>query len=483
MTIGGRSVRTARHIPVENPADGTVFAEAPACAPAELDAAVAAAWSVHPYWAGLAEDARRAALLDCAAAIEDHLHEIAELLTREQGKPLRSARAEVALAAAWFRHTAELTLRPQLLVDEAGTVATLNRVPHGVVAAITPYNFPIILAVTKIAPALLAGNTVVLKPSPVTPLSSLRMGEVLAEKLPEGVLNTVAGDAALGAVLTSHADIRLISFTGSVESGRAIAQAAAADFKRVVLELGGNDPCIVLPGTDLTQVAGELFQRSMENSGQFCAAIKRVYVARRQQAELLERLSALARAATVGDGLDPATDYGPLTTLSQLERVDGLVAAARRAGARVVTGGRLLDRAGYFYPPTVVTDLPPGTELEMAEQFGPVIPVMAYDDLADAVKRANATEFGLGGSVWGHDDTARKVAGELECGTVWINTHGDLRHDVPFGGVRSSGVGVEYGYWGLLEYTRVKVLNRATETAAKPSHMSSPVLHEPAPEQ
>ncbi|TDB74923.1 aldehyde dehydrogenase family protein [Micromonospora sp. KC723] len=461
MTIAGRPVRSPDRLPVEDPATATVFAEAPQCTAAQLDDAVLGAVAALDGWARAGEDRRRAALLACGSVLAQAAEEVAELLTAEQGKPLRQARAEVALAADWFGHTAELSLPQQRLVTEEATEVTLGRTPVGPVAAIAPSNYPIILAVTKIAPALLAGNTVVLKPSPVTPLASLRMGQLLAGVLPPGVLNTVSGDGDLGPALVAHPAVRMVSFTGSTRSGRAIARRAADSFKRVVLELGGNDPCVLLPGTDVGQVAGEVFRRATVNSGQFCAAIKRVYAPEGQVAELTEALRAAAEAAVVGDGRDERTDLGPLVSQAQLEHVRRLVDEAAAAGGRVVTGGAPLPRPGHFYPPTVVTDLPPGTALEQDEQFGPVIPVIGYGDLDEAVARANGTRFALGGSVWGEPVAARAVAARLECGTAWINTHGDLRHDVPFGGLRESGSGVEYGHWGLLEYTHIKITHAA----------------------
>ncbi|WP_158883766.1 aldehyde dehydrogenase family protein [Amycolatopsis anabasis] len=446
-------------IGVEDPATGAVFAEVPVCSPAELDRTAGAAAAAAPGWARLSLQDRRKALLACGRTLAAHRDELAGLLTREQGKPLRGALGEIGLAADWFGHTAELGLEPERLVDEPGAEITLERVPHGVVAALAPFNFPIILAVTKLAPALLAGNTAILKPSPLTPLSSLRMVELLREVLPPGVLAAVTGGAGPGAALCAHPAVRLISFTGSIPVGREIARHAAAEFKRVVLELGGNDPAIVLPGADVDGIADALFDRALENSGQFCAAIKRIYVSHAQRADLVDALAARARNTVVGPGAEPATDLGPLAGRAQRDRVHELVTEARRAGARVVTGGRLPAGPGYFYPPTVVTDLPEGTRLETTEQFGPVIPVLGYSTVDEAVARANATEFGLGASVWGDERNARGVADALDCGTVWINTHGDLRPTVPFGGARCSGTGVEYGYWGLLEYTRIKVRN------------------------
>lgn len=466
MTIGGKPVEGIDAMPVENPATGENFAEAPACSAAELDRAVCAARDTFPRWAALPHQQRATGLIDCANALDGSVEEIAKLITLEQGKPLRESLAEVRLSADWFRRVAELSISSETLASDATGQITMDRVPHGVVAAITPANFPVLLAVVKIAPALLAGNTVVLKPSPSTPLSSLRLGEVLNDALLPGALNVVSGRAELGPALTGHPYVNLISFTGSMHTGQRVARAAAPEFKRVVLELGGNDACILLPGVDVAGLAEEIFRRSMVNAGQFCAAIKRVYVARDQERELVDALASLARSATVGDGMDPATDIGPLTTAEHLESVTELVSDAVNNGGRVVTGGVPLDRPGHFFAPTIVSELGASTRLEGAEQFAPVIPVLVYDDVSSAVKRANGTHYALGGSVWGPEAEAREVAARLDCGTVWVNTHGDLRHDVPFGGHRASGMGVEYGYWGLLEYTQIRVTNVAQRPAS-----------------
>ncbi|MFJ4640944.1 aldehyde dehydrogenase family protein [Streptomyces hygroscopicus] len=465
--LGAPSAGVTRYgpAPVENPALGEVFAHAPGCTPEQLDAVLDDAARAFPGWAATPFDARREHLLACHRALRAAVEPMAELLTREQGKPLKHARAEVRLAADWFAHTAHLVLAPRRLVDEPGVEVCLERVPHGVVAAIAPSNYPVLLAICKIAPALLAGNTVVLKPSPDTPLSSLMMGELLGEVLPAGTFAVVGGGTELGARLTVHPAVRLVSFTGSVDTGRAIARQAAADLKRIVLELGGNDPAVVLPGADVDAVARELFARSMTNSGQFCAAVKRVYVHRTQRRRLAEAMADLAGAAMVGDGLDPATEYGPLVSRAQRDRVAGMVDEAVRAGARVLAGGHVPDRPGHFYPPTVVTDLPSRSRLEEEEQFGPVVPVIAYDDPREAIDRADASPYGLGCSLWGDEDRARALAGRPRCGTVWLNTHGDLRHDVPFGGHRHSGIGVEYGPWGLHEYTQLKVHHIALRQA------------------
>jgi acyl-CoA reductase-like NAD-dependent aldehyde dehydrogenase len=457
---------------VEDPATGEIVGTAPDCSPDDLDRAVAAAARAYPSWAGRSDEDRRRDLRACGAAILARADELARLLTQEQGKPLDQARAEVNLAGAWFDHTADLTVAAEELVATGDRRVRLERVPHGVVAAIAPSNFPIILAVTKVAPALLAGNTVVLKPSPLTPLTTLLAGEILGEVLPSGVLNVVSGAGALGPALVGHAGVGLVSFTGSVPTGREIARRAAGDFKRVVLELGGNDACIVLPGADLPEVAGRVLAAAMVNSGQFCAAVKRVYVPQADLRDFAALLAERAGALVVGAGSAPGTDLGPLVSAAAVDRVADFTAEAARAGGRVETGGRRLDRPGHFYEPTVVSGLSASTRLEMQEQFGPALPVMGYETLAEAIDRANATEFGLGGSVWGPADLAGEVAGALDCGTVWINDHGDLRPDAPFGGIRSSGVGVEYGYWGLLEYTRIKVRNERITAPGRPPSSS-----------
>ncbi|MBL1099188.1 aldehyde dehydrogenase family protein [Streptomyces sp. 205] len=451
--------------PVENPALGEVFTHAPGCTPQALDAVLNDAARALPGWAAMSLDTRRERLLACHHVLLAAVDPMSELLTGEQGKPLHRARDEVRLAADWFAETARLDLAPERLVDEPGARIGLERVPHGVVAAIAPSNYPVLLAVCKIAPALLAGNTVVLKPSPDTPMSSLMMGELLGEVLPPGTFTVVGGGTELGARLTVHPAVRLVSFTGSVGTGRAIARQAAADLKRVVLELGGNDAAIVLPGTDAAAVAADLFASAMTNSGQFCAAVKRVYAPRGQHRQLAEAMAESARSAVVGDGLDPATEYGPLVSRAGRDRVAGMVEEAVRSGAQCLAGGHVPEGPGYFYPPTVVTGLPPGSRLEEEEQFGPVVPVIPYDDPAEAIGRANASPYGLGLSLWGDEDRAQALAELPQCGTVWLNTHGDLRHDVPFGGHRHSGIGVEYGHWGLLEYTQLKVHHIALRQA------------------
>ncbi|MFJ4653227.1 aldehyde dehydrogenase family protein [Nocardia sp. NPDC088792] len=456
MTIGGRKAAVIDTLPVENPADAEVFATAPAATAEQVEAAVAAARAAHRRWAALGIDARRAHLRKCGAALSTATDEVAALLTREQGKPLAKARAEVELSATWFSDTAGQDLAVEDLGDADADIR-LHHKPFGVVAAITPWNYPIILAVCKLAPALLAGNTVVLKPSPETPLSSLLMTEVLCEVLPPGVLNVVAGAGPVGRVLVEHAGVDKVSFTGSAQTGLAIAAAAARRLQRPTLELGGNDAAVVLSDAPIAQIAERLFWAAFENSGQYCTAVKRIYAHRTVYSDLIEALRSHAEQVVVGDGMDPATQLGPLVSARQRDRVAALVEDAVAGGGRIVTGGSRLDRPGHFYAPTIVAGAAADSRLVQEEQFGPALPILPYDDVEVAVAQANSTSFGLGGSVWGTPERATEVAAELDCGTAWINTHGELRHGVPFGGYRYSGAGVEYGALGLLEYTRPRV--------------------------
>jgi acyl-CoA reductase-like NAD-dependent aldehyde dehydrogenase len=300
----------------------------------------------------------------------------------------------------------------------------------------------------------------VLKPSPFTPLSTLQLGAVLSGALPRGVLNVVSGGNDLGAWLTAHPDVKKISFTGSVATGKRVGQTAAADLKRVTLELGGNDPAIVLPDVDPEAVALSLFWSAFTNSGQICTAVKRVYAPESLYEPLVAALTRIAKEVKVGDGLDPDTQLGPINNPMQLERVTALVEDARRRGGRIRAGGARLERKGYFFAPTIVTDVGDDVPVVSEEQFGPVLPVLSYRTLDEVIERANATHYGLGASVWGKSaDAARRVAGELDAGTVWINQHLALTSLAPFAGAKWSGVGEAGGRWGLASFMQKHVVN------------------------
>ena len=461
MTIGGESVPAGESFGVLNPATGEVFAHAPECSRTQLDAAFDSAAKAYRDWK-TDEDLRRATLLKMADVLLASAGDIAPVLTAEQGKPLGDANIEVFAAAIWCQYFANLETPSQTIQDDADALVNVVRRPLGVVAAITPWNFPLTLAFWKIAPALLAGNTMVLKPSPFTPLSTLKAVELLGSVVPPGVLNVVSGGDDLGAWMTGHPVPRKISFTGSIETGKKVAQSAAPDLKRVTLELGGNDPAIVLDDADPAWVAKAIFAGAFNNNGQVCSAIKRVYVPEALYDDVVDALASHASATKVGDGTEPDTKLGPINNAPQFERVKELVADAISGGAKAVTGGHPMDRPGYFFEPTILAGLSDGTRIVDEEQFGPALPVVSYRDLDDAVERANATHFGLSGSVWGADgDRAYEVAGRLECGTAWVNTHLALAPQQPFGGFKWSGIGIENGPWGLAEFSEVQVMHRS----------------------
>lgn len=459
--IDGRLIASDASFPVINPATEDVFASCPDASRAELEASVVAARRAFPAWAALAPEARRAALLSFAAAVVARVDLIAETLVREQGKPLAQARGEVIGFAHHMDTMSTGDLSPVTLREGEGRSIRLVYRPIGVVGAITPWNVPLILASHKLAHALYAGNSVVLKPSPYTPLSTLLLGEAAAETLPPGVLNILAGGNDLGRWMTEHDDIDRITFTGSVETGKRVMASSAGTLKRVSLELGGNDPAIVLADADLDKTAAGLFRAAFFNSGQVCMAVKRVFAPPAVYDALVDRLTELATAHRVGDGFEEGVEMGPLQNRMQFDKVIDLIEETRRdPRARFTVGGYRLNRPGYFIAPTIVADAEDDMRLVDEEQFGPVLPVLRYDDVDDAVRRANATSMGLCASVWTENlALGSAIAGRIEAGTVWVNHHLESLHDVPFGGFKQSGIGRELGDLGLHSYMEAQILN------------------------
>ncbi|MFE7780178.1 aldehyde dehydrogenase family protein [Streptomyces nigrescens] len=448
---------------VVDPSTGEAFDEAPDQQPDVLDAVVGRA---REAWRSWRDDpvARATALRAAADAIEGAGADIAPLLTREQGKPLAESYAEIARAAARLRYFAGLDTRPQPITDGRPVHSEIRWRSLGPVAAIVPWNFPLQLASAKFAPALAAGNTMVLKPSPFTPLATRLLGSVLSSALPEDVLTIVTGREPLGARLATHPGIRHVTFTGSIPTGQAVAEGAAASLARVTLELGGNDAAILLEDVEVERIADRLFWSAFRNCGQVCMAVKRVYAPARLYSQVVEALAQRAKTAVVGAGLDPGSQLGPVNNAPQLARVERYTAQALADGARAVAGGHRLDRPGYFFAPTILADVPSDSPVVTQEQFGPVLPVLPYRSLDEAVEAANDTGFGLGGSVWGTDlDRAEAVAGRLECGTAWINHHAELSLAQPFAGIKQSGVGVAGGLWGLYGNLRPFVVHRPQE--------------------
>ncbi|MEX5540966.1 aldehyde dehydrogenase family protein [Pseudomonas poae] len=444
---------------VINPATGSAFAQCPAGSLGQLDDAVAAAQAAFKTWRHSAHERRCEHLNAIADDIEQDADALARLIVLEQGKPLELAFSEVMGAAAWTRYAAGQEIAVELVEETPTQRVELHRKPLGVVASITPWNWPFMIAVWHIMPALRAGNCVISKPSSLTPLSTLRLVEIIARHVPHGVINCVTGEQGFGSAITAHPGIQKIVFTGSTATGQSVMRGAAGNLKRLTLELGGNDAAIVLPGTQVHEVAEEIFQAAFLNMGQTCAALKRLYVHQSQYQAFAEALTQIAERQVVGDGLEPGVNFGPVQNLDQLELVQALVADARAQGARVLCGGARLDRPGFFYPPTLVADVTDGQRLVDEEQFGPVLPLIAYEDVEDVLRRANAGDMGLGGSVWGPDsEQAQALASRLESGVAWVNCHARIQPNTPFGGSKMSGFGVEFGLEGLLEFTGQQLL-------------------------
>jgi len=463
LIIDGKKVPTTEHLDVLNPADGRPFALCPAATAEQLDQAVEAARRAFPGWAATPDADRKAAVAALADILDANAAELAELVTREQGKPMGGlgSQWEIGGAAAWTRYTASLDLPVEYIQDDANGRVALYRKPIGVVASITPWNFPVMIAIWHIMPALRAGNTVVLKPSPYTPIATLRMVELFQQALPPGVLNAVAGHDEIGRAISSHPGIDKIVFTGSTRTGKHVMASAADSLKRLTLELGGNDAAIVLPDVDLDTAAEKIFWGAFINNGQTCAAIKRLYVHDSIYDALCDRLVAYAANVKTGDGMAADSQLGTVQNKMQFERVKKLVDAAKASGARVLCGGAPIEGDGLFYPVTLLADAREGMAIVDEEQFGPALPIIRYVDLDDAVARANDNPNGLGGSVWSADtDKAVAIASRLECGSAWINSHAMVRPDAPFGGVKQSGIGVEFGTLGLAEFTTVQVIHQ-----------------------
>ena len=448
---------------IHDPATGAVIGNAPEATVEELDAAIARARAAQPAWEALGHEARSAALNAAADAVDARAEELARLLSREQGKPLNgpNARFEIGACSAWLRTNAALQLEPEVLVDDGETHAELHYRAAGVVGAIGPWNWPLMIAVWQLAPALRMGNTVVLKPSEYTPLSVLALVDVLNEALPADVLIAVSGGREVGARLASHPDIDKVMFTGSTATGKKIIESSAGNLARLTLELGGNDAGIILPGTDAKAIAQDLFWGAFINTGQTCAALKRLYVHDSVYDEVVEALAEVARATPMGNGLDEKNVLGPLQNKQQFDIVNRLVEDAKAHGGRIVTGGSPATELGeLFYPITLVADVSDGVALVDEEQFGPALPIIRYTEVEDAIASANRLDVGLGGSVWGPDrDAALAVANRMQSGTVWINSHGGVHPMIPFGGVKGSGYGVEFGVEGLKAVSVHRVIN------------------------
>jgi acyl-CoA reductase-like NAD-dependent aldehyde dehydrogenase len=460
MTIGAAAVPGSRFIPVFDPVTGKPFAQAPDATVAETDQAIEAAAAAFPAWAALPWAARAEKIRAFGLAIREENSTLARLLCREQGKPLEKAVSEIGAGLAYLNAYCDMVLEPAVLKETATQRIEQHHRPLGVVGAITAWNYPLLLAIWKIAPALVAGNTVVVKPAPSTPLATLALGRIAARVLPPGVVNVVSGATESGERLTSHPAVRKITFTGSTETGKRIMANASARLKRLTLELGGNDAGIILEDADPRAMAADIFWAKFSNCGQVCAALKRLYVHRSIFAPLCDALADFAAGVKIGPGLAAGVQIGPMQNFAQRDRMAATVAAAVKAGARIIYQSEIPSGEGYFFPITLLADVPEDAEVVRGETFGPVLAIMPYDDIEDAIARANDTEYGLGVSVWSPDVArATAIAERLEAGSVWVNQHPSMDPNVPFGGIKSSGLGVEGGLRGLEEFTHLQIVN------------------------
>lgn len=453
-TIDNLPVTTPTTLPVINPATEEVFAHAPDCGAVELDAAVAAAQVAFPGWRDTPIAERKRLVKALGEALHANRTELSRLMTQEQGKPVTSSEYDVDKGALWCTHYAGVDVPIDVIEDSETRRIEVRHPPIGVVGALAPWNFPVALAMLKAAPALVAGNTVILKPSPFTPLTTLRLGEIARGILPPGVLNVISGGDHLGPLMTAHPGIDKVSFTGSTATGKRVMESASHSLKRVTLELGGNDAAIILPDVDVNAVAQQIFAAAFGNTGQICIAVKRLYI----HADIYDRFAAalvdLVKAAKVGDGSEQGTQFGPVQNHQQYARIKGLIEDAKAKGYNFLIGGHMIDRPGYFLPLSLVDNPPEDSRIVQEEQFGPILPLLKWTDETDVIARANASEYGLGGQVWSADeDRAYEIGLKLETGNVFINQPQLLDVIAPFGGHKQSGLGLESALDGLLAYT------------------------------
>lgn len=458
LLINGQLHATARTLTVVDPATGQAFAQAPDCSTEQLDLAIQSARHAFPAWRLMGIQNRRLLLQQAASRLSQHTDSLARLLSQEQGKPLKDALAEVSGTVQWLGAQTQMELPELVNEDTQDRRSITRRVPLGVVAALAPWNFPVLLAWWKVFPALLAGNTVVLKPSPMTPLTVLKMGELLADLFPAGVLNVISGGDALGPLLTAHPGIDKISFTGSTQTGRAVMRGAADRLQRLTLELGGNDPAIVLPDVDPQAIAPKLFWAAFYNSGQICIATKRLYIHSSIYEPVAQALADYARTVKLGPGLEADSQLGPIQNRRQYERVLQLIEECKSQGLKLLFQGTA-PAQGFFVPITLVDNPPEEARVVSEEAFGPVLPLLRYDSIDEAIERANHSPYGLGATVWGQDtEQAMQVAQRLEAGTVWVNEAQYLNPFAAFAGHKASGLGVEHGLEGFLSYTAPQTL-------------------------
>jgi len=461
LLIGGNLVEGDETLDVINPATEEVFVTVARASAAQANEAVAAARAAFPSWAATSLNERQKALVQLADAVAENAESLARSITSEQGKPLAEAMGEMAWTEGYLRHYATLEPSGRIIQDDAEFKIEARREPLGVIAGIVPWNFPLLVACWKLGPAVLTGNTIVVKPSPTTPATTLQFGALCQKIFPAGVVNIIADNNDLGPLLTAHPDVAKVSFTGSTETGKKIAASSADTLKRLTLELGGNDASIVLGDVDVKATASQIYGGAFLNAGQVCLAIKRAYVHESIYDDMCNELASIAQQAVVDDGTKQGTTQGPLQNKMQFEKVTDVIKSADMDGT-IIAGGTIPDMKGYFIPPTIVRDVKDGDRVVDEEQFGPILPVIKFSNVEDIVDQVNSSEYGLGGSVWSSDVAkACDIANRIESGTVWVNQHINIGPHIPMAGYKKSGIGVEQSVEGLDEFTQMKVVNVA----------------------
>ncbi len=465
MTIDGKAVDSNNPLPVINPADEAVFAQAPDCSQAQLDDAVTAAKEAFPGWSQTPIEERRACLNNFAQAVEDNSDALAKLLSTEQGKSLDGAKLEFTLAINMLRKATTLEIPTTLAEDTEEYIVETHHVPIGVAGAIVPWNYPVLLMMFKLPYAVLAGNTIIIKPSPHTPLTTLKLGEIGRNFFPPGVFNVISGGDDIGPWMTSHPGIDKISFTGSTQTGKRVMQSASSTLKRITLELGGNDAAIILPDVDIKAMIEGIFWQAFDNSGQVCIASKRMYIHEDIYDDVANALVEYAKLIKVGNAAEADSVLGPVNNKAQYERVLDLIADSKANGYTFLAGEEPMQGPGYFIPITLIDNPPKDSRIIQEEQFGPVLPLIKFKDIDQVIEQVNDCDYGLAGTIWTQDDNkAVDIAKRLQTGTVFINKLMYVCPFASFSGHKQSGLGTECGVEGLLEYTNSQTFVRAKLT-------------------
>ncbi|OIW30388.1 aldehyde dehydrogenase-like protein [Coniochaeta ligniaria NRRL 30616] len=453
------STPTTRHS--IDPATGEPLYEVPVASKADLEDAVSHARAAFKTWSLTTHEERSALMLKYADAVEANHADIAKLLTMEQGKPISLSNKEVTMSIHWLRTFATMQIPEEVLEDDEERTIYSTHPPVGVVGAIVPWNWPVLLGLGKVGPALMTGNTVIVKPSPFTPYCDLKLGELAMPIFPPGVFQVLSGEDSLGPWMTSHPDIDMISFTGSIPTGKRVAASCAQTLKRCVLELGGNDAAIVCGDVDIAKCMPKIATMAFLNSGQICMCAKRIYVHESIYDEFRDAMVEFTKKnIKTGGGFEDGVVVGPVQNSMQFELVKGMYAEVEKCGWKVALEGKVRSSGkGYFIEPAIIDNPPEDSQIVREEPFGPIVPLMKWSSEEDVIGRANALRTGLGTSVWSKDvANAEKMARQISAGSVWVNSHFDVAPNVPFGGHKESGIGMEWGIEGFRHFTNSRSL-------------------------